>query len=175
MAGSFVPLSLLSKGIGQVSKNGHERLDVYLEPEDYYNLESKYHHQLEALRHKALQSGSVKSVKEVPLHKTFLTRKGALLLFSEELANKASEEEEARLQRVAKKKRVTFWEDAYRIPDEEEEAETKEDFQNDALKTCHDLSWAILNYGKKLDYRKKGDDLYLRFLHDANTISGRKI
>ncbi|XP_078494145.1 uncharacterized protein LOC100182138 [Ciona intestinalis] len=175
MAGSFVPLSLLSKGIGQVSKNGHERLDVYLEPEDYYNLESKYHHQLEALRHKALQSGSVKSVKEVPLHKTFLTRKGALLLFSEELANKTSEEEEARLQRVAKKKRVTFWEDAYRLPDEEEEVETKEDFQNDALKTCHDLSWAILNYGKKLDYRKKGDDLYLRFLHDANTISGRKI
>ena len=34
--------SIIIFSIFQLSKNGHERLDVYLEPEDYYNLQSQY-------------------------------------------------------------------------------------------------------------------------------------
>ena len=33
MAGSAVNLSLLARGIGEVKQNGHERIDVVLEPE----------------------------------------------------------------------------------------------------------------------------------------------
>ena len=33
MAGSAVNLSLLSRGIGEVKRNGHEKIDVVLEPE----------------------------------------------------------------------------------------------------------------------------------------------
>ena len=33
MAGSAVNLSLLSRGIGEIKRNGHEKIDVVLEPE----------------------------------------------------------------------------------------------------------------------------------------------
>ena len=33
MAGGTVNLSLLARGIGEVKKNGHEKIDVVLEPE----------------------------------------------------------------------------------------------------------------------------------------------
>ena len=33
MAGSAVNLSLLSRGIGEVKRNGNEKIDVVLEPE----------------------------------------------------------------------------------------------------------------------------------------------
>ena len=33
MSGTTLNLSLLSRGIGSVRKNGHERVDVVLEPE----------------------------------------------------------------------------------------------------------------------------------------------
>ena len=29
--------------------------------------------------------------------------------------------------------------------------------EEESLKTCHDLSWAILNYGNKPEYRRKGE------------------
>ncbi|CAK8673184.1 unnamed protein product [Clavelina lepadiformis] len=167
---SSLPLSLLSKGIGQVAKNGHERLDVYLEPEDYYNLQSKYQrYQVAELRRRAAQqqfsSQSSHPRNLVPLHKTFLTRKGALLLFSEELAKKNLEEE--RLQKERKN-----------YPVEEEQLVIDEDHDplTESLKTCNDLSYAILSYGRKPDYRRRGDDLFLRFAHEPKgAFSERRI
>ena len=38
MAGSAVNLSLLSRGIGEVKRNGHEKIDVVLEPEVGVNI-----------------------------------------------------------------------------------------------------------------------------------------
>uniref|UniRef100_H3B3C1 Uncharacterized protein n=1 Tax=Latimeria chalumnae TaxID=7897 RepID=H3B3C1_LATCH len=76
-------LSLLSRGCGQVTKNNHEKLDVYFEPKDYFNWKSS---QLVAT-HKPLSSVYCTYEHWNPaLRKTFSTRKGALILYSEDLA-----------------------------------------------------------------------------------------
>lgn len=176
MASSSLPLSLLAKGIGQVVTNGHEKLEVYLEPEDYYNLKSYSPYQLSAIKQK--ENGYRESdierngfSKSVPLHKTFVTRKGALLIFSEELANKAIAEEVQQLElkhhhhikHSEKQVDNNAWEEGSVSASETVASEKVPE----SLRTVHDLSVAILTYGNKPEYRRKGDDLYMKFIHDA--------
>nr|XP_032813122.1 uncharacterized protein KIAA2012 homolog isoform X1 [Petromyzon marinus]XP_032813123.1 uncharacterized protein KIAA2012 homolog isoform X1 [Petromyzon marinus]XP_032813124.1 uncharacterized protein KIAA2012 homolog isoform X1 [Petromyzon marinus] len=72
-----MPLSLLSRGIGLLVRNGQEKVEVYFEPQDYLNWRV---------------TGGRHPVCRCPywptggLAKTYTTRKGPLLLYSEELA-----------------------------------------------------------------------------------------
>ncbi|XP_078460051.1 uncharacterized protein KIAA2012 homolog isoform X1 [Lampetra planeri] len=72
-----MPLSLLSRGIGLLVRNGQEKVEVYFEPQDYLNW------RVTGGRHPACRclywpTGG--------LAKTYTTRTGPLLLYSEELA-----------------------------------------------------------------------------------------
>ncbi|XP_066305348.1 trichohyalin-like isoform X2 [Branchiostoma lanceolatum] len=197
---SNLNLSLLSRGIGQVSGNGQEKVDVFLEPEDYYNMfpQFKVRHKhrkrkWKASKHKTSHSyplGSLdmdyfnipseeprnqfflppiesrqlsrgthhtKSVRgattahtervssPLNLPHTFSTRKGPLLLYSEDLAHKTHEGKvEKRKRRARQFRRLS---------------ETEESFQ---LKNISDLSKAILQYGKATN---SNEELYLKFMH----------
>jgi len=80
-------LSHLAKGVGHVNNEENEKLDVIFEEDDYYNLklENKY-------STKEYLQNNYDAIKNenklIPVHKTFITRKGALILFSEDLALK---------------------------------------------------------------------------------------
>ncbi|TRY66608.1 hypothetical protein DNTS_025351 [Danionella cerebrum] len=77
-------LSLLSRGYGQRVPNadGHEgRLEVCFEPEDYFNWKSQ--HPLLNLTSSGRFFGGMESVPP----KTFSTRRGPLILYSEDLAS----------------------------------------------------------------------------------------
>lgn len=109
-AGKTLHLSCLSRGVGEEQRKyshfGHNKINVYLEPQDYFNWveKSKKDFQLSSLRnppklppikhpisiskHNNNASAVPIANKEIILPKTFTTRKGALLLFSEDLANK---------------------------------------------------------------------------------------
>ncbi|KAI8496213.1 hypothetical protein Bbelb_260540, partial [Branchiostoma belcheri] len=142
---SNLNLSLLSRGIGQVSSNGQEKVDVFLEPEDYYNMfpqfkvrhkhrkrkwkashktrhsyplgphdmdylnipseESRSQFFLPPIESRQLSRGThhTKSIRgattahterlssPLTVPRTFSTRKGPLLLYSEDLAHKTHE------------------------------------------------------------------------------------
>jgi len=101
MTGGPLNLSLLSRGIGEVQKNGHEKVEVFLEPEDYHNfsktsperlylppITSNYTFHMDP---SPTLSKSPRDSKEFKVPKTFTTRKGALLLFSEDLAQRNME------------------------------------------------------------------------------------
>ncbi|XP_039261519.2 uncharacterized protein LOC120337708 isoform X3 [Styela clava] len=174
MGSSALPLSLLAKGIGQVVTNGHEKLEVYLEPEDYYNLKSYSPYHVQALQENEslLQVGG-NETKLLQLHKTFVTRKGALLIFSEELANKAIQEEQRRLDLKHQQQKLLErqqWEDIGETSSKYEESEKGDD----PLRTVHDLRVAILMYGNRPEYRKRGDDLYLRFIHESKSLKDER-
>ncbi|CAD5125986.1 DgyrCDS14166, partial [Dimorphilus gyrociliatus] len=116
MPGITINLSLLSRGVGTRRKNGHERIDVELEPQDYHNYHSARLY-LPPVSEDSIATSTSRS--EVPLPKTFTTRKGALILFSEDLAekNKKKEDESASIEEI--------------------------------LHTVEDLGRAILSYGGK--------------------------
>nr|XP_054751446.1 titin homolog isoform X9 [Lytechinus pictus] len=79
-------LSLLSRGIGEEKQqHGHRKLEVCLEPEDYHNIQGRRFY-LPPLQQHAWAKEEQVSPREVRVHKTYTTRKGALLLYAEDLA-----------------------------------------------------------------------------------------
>nr|XP_006823782.1 PREDICTED: uncharacterized protein LOC102806071 [Saccoglossus kowalevskii] len=141
-------LSLLTRGVGaEVKQKGHKKLDVCLEPEDYLNIQSKKFY-LPPIEQKVAWNEDEEgdkleySPRELPLHKTYLTRKGALLLFSEELA--------LRTKRQRKSEKAL-------------EAEDYDDFE---MKTIEDLRNAVLSYGMGAGGDAGEEEaLYFNFLH----------
>ncbi|XP_077997483.1 uncharacterized protein LOC144450695 isoform X4 [Glandiceps talaboti] len=137
MAG--IGLSLLSRGVGsEIDKKGHKKLNVSLEPEDYHNIQSRKFY-LPPIEQKVAWDDQEEeydeSPRELPLHKTFLTRKGAMLLFSEDMANKASR----------------YKGHGYRG----DKALEAEDFDGFEMKTIEDLRNAVLSYGMSQERNAK--------------------
>uniref|UniRef100_A0A0B7AKS0 Uncharacterized protein n=1 Tax=Arion vulgaris TaxID=1028688 RepID=A0A0B7AKS0_9EUPU len=143
MSGGTLNLSLLSRGVGEVHTNGHEKIDVYFEPEDYLNFstpsegmhlptaESKYPSTITD----NLTTGYSREFQELRVPKTYSTRKGALLLFSEDLAQK------------------------YAVADLEA-SETVTNKHKVYLRTVEDLANSILKYGSQ---GHVNDNFYLKF------------
>ncbi|TFK13581.1 hypothetical protein DR999_PMT03070 [Platysternon megacephalum] len=77
-------LSLLSRGTGQVVKKTQEKLEVHFEPEDYLNWKSHegYCHVSRLLNERQFMKGCW----GLYLPKTYSTKTGALVLYSEDLA-----------------------------------------------------------------------------------------
>ncbi|KAH9498772.1 hypothetical protein Btru_005090 [Bulinus truncatus] len=153
MTGGILNLSLLSRGVGEVHSNGHEKVDVYLEPEDYYNftthperlylppLRTNFDHDLDGSQY---TTRSLKDSQAYRVPKTFTTRKGALLLFSEDLAQRNTE-------RASKGKNP-----AHNHSDVSASADSQI-----SLRTVEDLTQSILKYGAQDSMNGK---VYLKFL-----------
>ncbi|XP_074155123.1 uncharacterized protein KIAA2012 homolog [Sminthopsis crassicaudata] len=142
-------LSLLSRGNGQVVQNKQKRLEVYLEPEDYLNWTPQEKSLIDWS-----QNGA--QIKRVSLPKTYSTRKGALILYSEDFAEPSWKQEEKkkgpRLYRH-QKKRSGF-----------------------ALHTLKDLTAAILAYGSDgKDQKDQGWQPYLHFLSKPHSQTEQQI
>ncbi|XP_072473404.1 uncharacterized protein KIAA2012 homolog isoform X2 [Notamacropus eugenii] len=131
-------LSLLSRGNGQVVQSKQKRLEVYLEPEDYLN----WTPQDKTLIGKS-QNGA--KVTQGPLPKTYSTRKGVLILYSEDFAEPSWKQEERNKgphPYCRRKKKSGF-----------------------VLHTLKDLTAAILAYGSEgKDQKDRGWQPYLHFL-----------
>ncbi|XP_070186843.1 uncharacterized protein KIAA2012-like [Littorina saxatilis] len=169
--GGALNLSLLSRGIGEVQKNGHEKVEVFLEPSDYYNFAADRPYYLPPIQPGYLQfaethiprisTRSARDGSEIALPKTFTTRKGALLLFSEDMANKTNVLDYHHHHRTGRRHHPlnsSFSPHSSYVEDE----------TDIVLKTVDDLAKSILEYGgtakKTHDY---GDDhkIYLKFIH----------
>ncbi|CAN2389140.1 hypothetical protein PRIEUP_LOCUS17259 [Pristimantis euphronides] len=146
-------LSLLSRGKAQVVRTTQEKLVVHYEPEDYFNWKS---HQDFHIRQ--FLSGRYNSSHccTLPTHKTYSTRKGALVLYSEDLALPAwNVSQVRRAQRRQRYKRKN-----YQIE----------------LSTLQDLTGAILSYGRKRkDHIEAHWQPYLHFLNEEDVHCGRQI
>ncbi|XP_043931038.1 uncharacterized protein KIAA2012 homolog isoform X3 [Protopterus annectens] len=141
-------LSLLSRGSGEVVNTDPKRIEVYFEPEDYFNWR---------IHHNVFYTGDSFGTYNLPnkesclheawnpaLAKTYSTKKGPLVLYSEDLA-------------------LSSW-----------QKETKEFFLQQhgqqkthpqvELHTLKDLTGAILAYGQKEKNHKTGNP-YLHFLN----------
>ncbi|XP_030829669.1 titin homolog isoform X2 [Strongylocentrotus purpuratus] len=80
-------LSLLSRGIGEEKEqHGQTKLEVCLEPEDYHNIQGRRFYLPPLQQHAWAKESKQVSPREVRVHKTYTTRKGALLLYAEDLA-----------------------------------------------------------------------------------------
>ena len=158
-SGGALNLSLLSRGVGEISKNGHEKIDVVFEPQDYFNFvgnSSRIY--LPPIPPKfdfdgspaTTKSSKFKLIHELP--KTFSTRKGALLLFSEDQAHKSNE------QHSFKKghRRTQLTEDSLELSKSADDLE---------LKTVDDLAKSILSFGKREPTDET--DVYLGFVHNS--------
>ncbi|XP_058520270.1 uncharacterized protein KIAA2012 homolog [Ochotona princeps] len=122
----MLPLSLLSRGHGKLVQN-KQKLEVYLEPEDYLNWKSPEDYVL-ASRPQDEDHAS-QHCWSLFLPKTFSTRKGALILYSEGLALSAWTPN-------VRGRGLTHPKGPRKRPDLE-------------LHTLHDLKEAILAYGRK--------------------------
>ncbi|KAB0356633.1 hypothetical protein FD754_000789 [Muntiacus muntjak] len=121
-------LSLLSRGHGKLVQN-KQKLEVYFEPEDYLNWKSPEDYILVS---KPQDEGNAdQHTWSLFLPKTFSTRKGALILYSEGLALSAWTPEERRKGPYCPKGHR-------KRPDLE-------------LRTLQDLKEAILAYGRRQD------------------------
>ncbi|XP_052080461.1 uncharacterized protein KIAA2012 homolog isoform X15 [Mytilus californianus] len=166
-SGGALNLSLLSRGIGEISKNGHEKIDVVFEPQDYFNfvgnssriylppIPPKY--DFDGIPN-TTKSSHFKSSQEIP--KTFTTRKGALLLYSEDQAHKVQSSHH------------DFKKAGHRRPHPTEETlELSKSADELELKTVDDLAKSILSFGKR-EPTNDDTDIYLGFIH--NTYGRRK-
>ncbi|XP_068924927.1 uncharacterized protein KIAA2012 homolog [Petaurus breviceps papuanus] len=136
-------LSLLSRGNGQVVQSKQKRLEVYLEPEDYLN----WIPQDKALIDKS-QDGA--KVPWGSLPKTYSTRKGVLILYSEDFAEPSWKQEERKKgsRPNCRQKKTGF-----------------------AMHTLKDLTDAILAYGSEgKDQKDPGWQPYLHFLNKPNNL-----
>ncbi|XP_061237695.1 uncharacterized protein KIAA2012 homolog isoform X4 [Bos javanicus] len=124
-------LSLLSRGHGKLVQN-KQKLEVYFEPEDYLNWKSPEDYIL--VRKPQDEGNADQHTWSLFLPKTFSTRKGALILYSEGLAISAWTPEERRKGPYRPKGRR-------KRPDLE-------------LHTLQDLKEAILAYGRRQDTSK---------------------
>ncbi|XP_077128206.1 uncharacterized protein KIAA2012 homolog isoform X2 [Ranitomeya variabilis] len=145
-------LSLLSRGNAQMVKTSQEKLVVYYEPEDYFNWKSRQDFYI-----RRFLSGrySTNDYWAVPTHKTYSTRKGALVLFSEDLALSAWNVSQDK--RV--KKRLRYKRKNYQIE----------------LSTLQDLTGAILSYGRKKDHTEPHWQPYLHILNEEDVQRARQI
>ncbi|XP_076849899.1 uncharacterized protein KIAA2012 homolog isoform X2 [Brachyhypopomus gauderio] len=145
-------LSLLSRGYGQVVQTDgdrqHGRLEVCFEPEDYFNWRSQP--PLLRISNSAHLLGAVEPTPP----KTYSTRRGPLILYSEELALTSCQ-----TVKVNRKGR------ALRTSREETEVQ---------LHTLQDLTEAILAYGKKQSKAKMGckSSLTQRVTHLSHSHRG---
>ncbi|XP_019379047.1 PREDICTED: uncharacterized protein KIAA2012 homolog isoform X3 [Gavialis gangeticus] len=147
-------LSLLSRGIGQVVKKTQEKLEVHFEPEDYLNWKAR-----ESYRHvsKSLTDRSVmKEGWSLYLPKTYSTRTGALVLYSEDLAEPSWKQRGGR-----------------KGPQGHRHRRKKLHIE---LHTLQDLTRAILAYGgNQKDRRGTACQPYLHFLNKPDNQIERQI
>ncbi|KAK6960788.1 plectin-like isoform X6 [Biomphalaria glabrata] len=164
MTGGALNLSLLSRGVGEVHSNGHEKVDVFLEPEDYYNFTTHpdrvYLPPVQTHFDNDVDSGqystrSLKDLQSYRVPKTFTTRKGALLLFSEDLAQR-------NMERASKRK----------YHSKHHDHETSTDDSQKTLRTVEDLTKSILKYGAEDAINNK---VYLKFVHTHRDNFERQI
>ncbi|XP_063412882.1 titin homolog isoform X2 [Mytilus trossulus] len=167
-SGGALNLSLLSRGIGEISKNGHEKIDVVFEPQDYFNFvgnSSRIYlppipkYDFDGLP-SSTKSSHFKSQSSQEIPKTFTTRKGALLLYSEDQAHKVLSSHH------------DFKKARHRRPHPTEETlELSKSADELELKTVDDLAKSILSFGKR-EPTNDDTDIYLGFIH--NTYGRRK-
>ncbi|CAD7686035.1 unnamed protein product [Nyctereutes procyonoides] len=145
-------LSLLSRGHGKLVQN-KQKLEVYFEPEDYLNWKSPEDY---VLVNKPQDKGSANQhTWSLFLPKTFSTRKGALILYSEGLAISAWTPEERR--------RGPYCPKGHRKrPDLE-------------LHTLQDLKEAILSYGRRQREQDRAWQPYLHFRSQPETQAQRQM
>ncbi|XP_073407618.1 uncharacterized protein KIAA2012 homolog isoform X2 [Dendrobates tinctorius] len=145
-------LSLLSRGNARMVKTSQEKLVVYYEPEDYFNWKSGQDFYI-----RRFLSGrySTNDYWAVPTHKTYSTRKGALVLFSEDLALSAWN--------VSRDKRV-----------QKRQCYKRKNYQIE-LSTLQDLTGAILSYGRKKDHTEPHWQPYLHILNEEDVQRARQI
>ncbi|XP_036029266.1 uncharacterized protein KIAA2012 homolog [Onychomys torridus] len=142
----MLTLSLLSRGHGKLVQN-KQKLEVYFEPEDYLNWKSPEDYVLVSNPQDA--EGASQHSWSLFLPKTFSTRKGALILYSEGLAVSAWTPKERR--RGHRKK-----------PDLE-------------LHTLQDLKEAILAYGRRQREQDRAWQPYLYFRSKSKSQTQRQI
>ncbi|XP_029420517.1 uncharacterized protein KIAA2012 homolog [Nannospalax galili] len=142
----MLTLSLLSRGHGKLVQN-KQKLEVYFEPEDYLNWKSPEDYVLVSKP----QEGDSASQHSWSLFlpKTFSTRKGALILYSEGLA-------------------VSAW-----TPKERRRGHRKKlDLE---LHTLQDLKQAILAYGRRQREEDRAGQPYLYFRSQPESQTQRQI
>ncbi|XP_018409514.1 PREDICTED: uncharacterized protein KIAA2012-like [Nanorana parkeri] len=146
-------LSLLSRGNAQVVKNTQKRIEIHYEPEDYFNWRS--HHDFQ-LRRSLNGKYTSYNYWEIPTHKTYSTKKGPLVLYSEDLAMRAwNLTQDRRGHRSHRYKRKKF---------------------KIELSTLLDLSGAILSYGRKQNFHTDSHwQPYLHFLNEEDIQYDRQI
>ncbi|XP_060224403.1 uncharacterized protein KIAA2012 homolog [Meriones unguiculatus] len=130
----MLSLSLLSRGHGKLVQN-KQKLEVYFEPEDYLNWKSPEDYVLVSKAQDG--DGASQHSWSLFLPKTFSTRKGALILYSEGLA-------------------VSAW-----APRERRRSHRKR--RDLELHTLHDLREAILAYGRRKREQDRAWQPYLYF------------
>ncbi|XP_059503066.1 uncharacterized protein KIAA2012 homolog isoform X2 [Stegostoma tigrinum] len=113
--------SLLSRGCGELVNRKHERLDVYFEAQDYFNWKSPRNSTFVSLKLCDSEGFLHHDSQPVP-PKTFSTRRGALVLYSEDLALQSWQHQ-----------RNVKWQRRVRV----------------RLSTLQDLARAVLAYGQR--------------------------
>ncbi|XP_073489393.1 uncharacterized protein KIAA2012 homolog isoform X2 [Aquarana catesbeiana] len=146
-------LSLLSRGNAKVIKTTQERIEICYEPQDYFNWRSHHDFQLRRFLNGKCASHNY---WEIPTHKTYSTKKGPLVLYSEDLAlpawNLSQDKHGHRSHRYKRKK--------FKIE----------------LSTLLDLSGAILSYGRKQNGHIDSNwQPYLHFLNEEDIQYNRQI
>uniref|UniRef100_A0ABM5ENT6 Uncharacterized protein KIAA2012 homolog isoform X2 n=1 Tax=Pogona vitticeps TaxID=103695 RepID=A0ABM5ENT6_9SAUR len=149
-------LSPLSRGAGQVIRKKQEKLEVRFDPEDYLSWtppETRCH-----VNSLLENSQDKKETWRTCLPKTYSTKTGALILYSEDLAKPSRKWEEPKKSKIRSR--------------------TKNQTLQIELHTLQDLAQAILAYGaKKIRKSKKGCPWqpYLHFLNDPEIQTDRQM
>uniref|UniRef100_A0A8D0P713 Uncharacterized protein n=1 Tax=Sus scrofa TaxID=9823 RepID=A0A8D0P713_PIG len=145
-------LSLLSRGHGKLVQN-KQKLEVYFEPEDYLNWKSPEDYILVS---KPQDEGKAdQHMWSLFLPKTFSTRKGALILYSEGLAISAWTPDERR-------------KGPYHSKGHRKKLDLK-------LHTLQDLTEAILAYGRRQREQDRAWQPYLHFRSQPESQGLRQI
>ncbi|XP_044834215.1 uncharacterized protein KIAA2012 homolog [Mauremys mutica] len=146
-------LSLLSRGTGQVVKKTQEKLEVHFEPEDYLNWKSHegYCHVSRLLNERQFMKGCW----GLYLPKTYSTKTGALVLYSEDLAEPSWKQRGGRSGQQGLRHR-------------------RNKLQIE-LHTLQDLTRAILAYGGRQDQKGTAWHPHLHFLKKPDNQIDRQI
>ncbi|XP_012510850.1 PREDICTED: uncharacterized protein KIAA2012 homolog [Propithecus coquereli] len=144
----MLTLSLLSRGHGKLVQN-KQKLEVYLEPEDYLNWKSPEDYVL--VEKPRAEDNADQHSWSLFLPKTFSTRKGALILYSEGLA-------------------VSAW-----TPEERRKGSYRSKGHGRRLHTVQDLKEAILAYGRKQREQDRAWQPYLYFRSQLESQAHRQI
>ncbi|XP_047576720.1 uncharacterized protein KIAA2012 homolog isoform X3 [Lutra lutra] len=145
-------LSLLSRGHGKLVQN-KQKLEVYFEPEDYLNWKSPEDYVLVSKPQE--EGGANQHTWSLFLPKTFSTRKGALILYSEGLA-------------------ITAWtpEERRKGPHRPKGRRKRPGIE---LHTLQDLKKAILAYGRRQREQDRAWQPYLHFRSQPESQGQRQM